>query len=167
MKKAVIVVLVLLLVLIPSVALADAGEASVGGTEYVQEETGTIYAQVQNGDGTPANGATVTLTLYESDGDKVLDGVNMAYIAGSNGIYFYDFTTPATDGVYIADISSTSPTAYGVAEVHVSSEGGGGASASAIWEEEFSGYTDATTFGGILNDILGGGNMPRLFLLGI
>ena len=76
--------------------------------------------------GSPVNDATVTLTLWASDGDKELDGVSMTYIAGSQGIYKYDFTAPADDGVYLAEVTTANPTGYGAAEVHVSSEGGGG-----------------------------------------
>ena len=166
------IALVLLVLLVPMAGLVGAdGGTTAFGTEYVPEEDGTIYAQVFNADGSPANGATVTLTLWKSDGTKELDGVSMDYIVGTNGIYKYDFTTPADDGVYIAEVVTSSPTGYGSAEVHVSSEGGGGGvgnvTVSDIWDEPISGYTDTTTFGGILNDILGGGTMPLLFLLGI
>ena len=155
--------LVALLFLCPTVALAGSGE--VFGTEYAQEEDGTIYVQVLNGDGSPANGATVTLTLWKSDGTKELDGVSMTYIATSDGIYKYDFTSPAADGVYLAAVSTTSPTGYGSGEVHVSSEGGG--SASAIWEEELSGYTDTSTFGGLINNLTEGGQLPMLLICGV
>lgn len=157
-----VILLTLFLLLIPTAGLADSGTTGVWGTEYVPEEDGTIYAQVFNSDGTPANGATVTLTLWKSDGTKELDGVNMAYIAGTNGIYKYDFTTPAADGVYIADVVTATPTGYGSAEVHVSSEG-----AADIWSEPIVGYTDSSTFGGLINDITGGGTMPMLFLCGM
>lgn len=165
-KRIIAIALLALLVLIPSAVLADSGE--VFGTEYVPDESGTIYAQVLNSDGSPANGATVTLTLWKSDGTKELDGVNMPYIVGTNGIYKYDFTAPSADGVYIADVVTANPTGYGSAEVHVSSEGGGGgASAADIWGEPFIGYTDSSTFGGLFNDITGGGTMPMLFLCGM
>ena len=158
-----IIIALLCMFLVPMLVKADTG--AVFGTQYVPEEGGTIYAQVLNGDGSPANGATVTLTLWKSDGTKELDGVNMDYIATSQGIYKYDFTAPAADGVYLAQVSSTSPTGYGSGEVHVSSEGGG--SASAIWEEELSGYTDTSTFGGLINNLTEGGQLPMLLICGV
>ena len=96
------------------------GHIEVIGTEYQSSEPGTILAQIFDSIGDPANSATVTLTLFKSDNTKILDAVSMTYIADSNGIYKYDFTVPADTGVYIADVSSTDPTAYGCDEVHVS-----------------------------------------------
>jgi len=86
---------------------------------YKPGESGVFYAQVLNGDGTPANAATVKLTVWKSDGSKFLDGVGMSYITGSNGMYKYAFTAPATVERMVADVSSTSPTAYGTEDIYV------------------------------------------------
>ena len=86
---------------------------------YKPGESGVFYAQVLNGDGTPANAATVTLTVWKSDGSKFLDGVSMSYITGSNGMYKYAFTAPATVERMVADVASTSPTAYGTEDIYV------------------------------------------------
>jgi len=86
---------------------------------YKPGEAGAFYAQVLNADGSPANAATVTLTVWKVDGSKFLDGVNMTHIATSNGLYQYLFTAPATPQRMLADVSSTTPTAYGVDEIYV------------------------------------------------
>ena len=86
---------------------------------YKPSESGVFYAQVLNGDGSPANAATVTLTVWKSDGSKFLDGVSMSYITGSNGMYKYAFTAPATVERMVADVASTSPTAYGTEDIYV------------------------------------------------
>lgn len=108
------IVFIALLVFIPSIVLADA--------EYISSEDGVVYAQVLNGDGSPANSANVTLTLWTSAGTKVLDSVNMTYITGSNGIYSYNLTSPETEGFYLAEICSTNPVAYSSGQIHVSAE---------------------------------------------
>lgn len=90
----------------------------VSGTEYIPGRNGTIYAQIFNDRGEPVNTATVTLTLWRSDGTRVLDAVAMTYVPLSNGIYKYDFAVPDEPGVYIADVSSINPETYGTDEVH-------------------------------------------------
>jgi len=141
MKKLIIALVVgILLLLIPLTILAD---------DYIVGETGTIYAQVLNGDGSPANSASVSLTLWASNGTKILDGVSMDYMTDSQGIYKYDYTFPNVTGVYVADISSSSPTGYGSSSIHVSSPISAnctgnftftGTNASQIWSESFGIY---------------------------
>ncbi|MEA3399223.1 MAG: SH3 domain-containing protein [Patescibacteria group bacterium] len=107
----------------------DIGSIKVWGTEYADDEAGTIYAQVTYGDGSPCNTiatADITATVYKSDGTKVIDGAEMTYVSSSNGIYKYDFSggTFVDEGVYIIDTvaSSTDPniTAYDSNEIHIS-----------------------------------------------
>jgi len=166
------ILLGILLLLLPGMALA----ADVGGTEYCPSTNGTIYAHVLYLNGTPANGSTVTLTLWASDGTKVLDAVGMTHIAGSNGGYQYNFTTPATEGVYFIDVVTSNPTGYGSGEVHVTSYScvnatiGNAtynitANVTEIWSENITGYTDPDTFGGVLNEFLGGGSMLLVGLI--
>ena len=150
--------LLLMLAIMPGYALA---------TEYLQpSENGTIWAQVRYLNGTPANGATVTMTLWASSGVRILNEVDMGYITGSRGIYHYNFTAPATTGVYAVDIITSNPTGYGSNEVHVSSINASitgnvtvNITAADIWNEPMVGYTDTDTFGGVINDFLGGGSM--------
>lgn len=165
--KYAILLIVLVLFLVLALGTVVAGDTGVYGTEYRPEDAGTIYAQVLDGSGTPVNDATVTLTLWDSEGNKELDGVSMTYITGSQGIYRYNFTVPADEGVYVAEVVTANPTGYGSGDIHVSETGGGGTTPAAIWGEGISDYTDTSTFGGVLNDILGGGTMPMLFILGL
>jgi len=170
MKRCIATILLgLLLVTIPSSILA---------TEYLQPgENGTIYAHVLYVNGTPANSATINLTLWNSSGGRVIDDVNMGYIAGSNGMYHYNFTAPSVVGVYVVDVNSTNPTGYGTDEVHVSNITEAGINitcnltcnltAAAIWNETATGYTNTSTFGGIINDALGGDMSDNVLLIGI
>ena len=146
-----LITLTLLLVLIPTTAWAS--------SRYAPGADATLYVEVLDATDNPVNNATVVLDLMDSSGNLVLDGVSMSYIAGSDGIYKYDFTTPAVEGTYIA--VATCAQGQSTTEVQVVSPSG---SAGDIWGESISGYTDTTTFGGLFNDILGGGAM--LFVLG-
>ena len=135
------------------------GKLKVIGTEYQPSEAGSIFAQIFNPDGTPANSSAVSLTLFKSDGAKILDGVSMSYVIDSSGIYKYDFTAPADTGVYIADVSSTSPTAYGCDEVHVSTalahiDAGISSVAGAVWDELMDGHKIKGSYGKAVYDIL-------------
>ena len=96
------------------------GTIKVCGSEYSPSENALIYAQVLDGDGNPANSATVTLNLFKSTGTKYLDSKTMTYITGSNGLYQYAFTSPSSMSRMIADVSATSPTAYGTESISVS-----------------------------------------------
>jgi len=166
MKRLVAVILLgLLLVVIPSSTLA---------TEYhTPGENGTIYAHVLYANGTPANGASVNLTLWDSDGGKELDNVVMVYVPGSNGLYRYNFTAPNTVGVYAVDVESTNPVGYGTDEVHVLAMNltceniTCNISGATIWNTTATGYTDESTFGGLINNFLGGGNMGLIGMVGL
>ena len=91
----------------------------MGCQVYEPNEAGTFYAEVLNSDGTPANAAVVTLTVWRTDGTMFLNAVNMPHIAGSNGMYEYDFNAPAVECSMVADVSSVGPTAYGTDEICV------------------------------------------------
>jgi len=95
------------------------GAIKVTGSIYAPGEPAVVYAQVLDAFGNPVNTATVTLTLFRADGTTVVAGVNMAYIATSNGIYQYSFTAPTTVERLIADVSSINPIAYGVEDFYV------------------------------------------------
>ena len=85
----------------------------VSGSIYSPNESATVFAQVFDALGNPANIATVTLTLFESDGTKFVDGATMSYITDSNGMYKYEFTSPSTSKRLVADVKSITPTTYG------------------------------------------------------
>ena len=155
-----LITLALLLVLIPGIVSA--------ASQYVPEEEGTIYAQVLDEDGNPVNDATVTLTLWTSAGAKELDGVSMTYIAGTQGLYKYDFTAPATEGVYAAEVVTANPTGYGSTEIHVAEESPcvGNTTVEEIWGEDLTVYTDTDTAGGMISNALGG-DIMLLILFGL
>ena len=162
MKKArylIGLVIISLVLLTPCIALAD---------NYQPETEATLYTSVKDGLGNPVNNATVSLNLYASDGTKILDGVGMSYIAGSDGLYGYNFTTPAEEGAYLAQSYAAG---YGYASESVSvTSTGCNISSSQIWGSNVTGYTSTTTFGGLLNNLFnnfGGDNMANsaLFII--
>ena len=138
------------------------GTVKVWGTEYADDEAGTIYAQVTYGDGTPCNtiaSTDITAMVYKSDGSKIIDGANMTYVDGSNGIYKHDFigSTFSAEGVYIIDVkaSSTSPsiTAYDSNEIHISKTANRiKTMVSDIWDTATSTLTTAGSIGKLLVD---------------
>ena len=174
MKRLIAIILLgllLMLAIIPGYAMA---------TEYLQpSENGTIYTHILYVNGTPANSATVNLTLWNSSGGRVIDDVNMGYVTGSNGMYHYNFTAPNTVGVYVVDVNSTNPTGYGTDEIHVSNisdtfnvtignlTANSTLIAAAVWNETAVGYTDETTFGGLINNFLGGDMADNMLLVGM
>jgi len=91
----------------------------ITGSIYSPLESAIIYAQILDDAGEPANSATVTLTVFYSDGTKYIDGVTMTYIPGSNGLYKYEFTAPSDAQRLIADVESADPTAYGTEDIYV------------------------------------------------
>lgn len=154
--------LAVILVLVPTAVLAG---------DYYPGEDSTFYAQVLDGAGDPVNDATVTLTLWDTDGNKELDAVSMAYVTGSQGIYEYDFTVPPELGVYVAEVTTANPTGYGSTELHVIEEFSGNVTVeasidpSSIWGANMTDYTDTATFGGFFNITIGGGDMTLLQLI--
>jgi len=96
------------------------GKLHVFGSIYSPGELATVYAQIFDDIGDPANDATVKLTLFEPDGTKILDDVTMTRITNSNGLYKYEFTAPSTAKRMVADVSATDPTTYGSEDIYVS-----------------------------------------------
>jgi len=144
------------------------------GTDYTPGANGTLAVQVFYGNGTAANGATVTANMYASNGTKVLDGVSLTYISGSQGIYTYNFVVPSEEGVYLVEYISSNPTGYSSSEVNVSEAAGGGANITSSDIEDIAegvvGYhisdlEDSTTLGGLLNLNLGGETMTLLIIV--
>jgi len=80
---------------------------AVGATEYTSGEIAKLTVQVTNADGAPVNTATVTINVYSPANVKLVNGASMTYIAASNGLYYYNYTIPATVGVYIYDATAT------------------------------------------------------------
>jgi len=96
---------------------------SVGATEYISAETAKLTVQVTNADGTPINDATVTVSVYAPNNDVLLNAQAMTYLTASNGIYYRNYTTPDTAGVYIYSVTATSgsDSSYSSHTFHVSS----------------------------------------------
>ena len=102
--------LAILLLLMPCAVLAD---------DYEPNEVGTIYAQVFDLAGDYVNNATASLYMYGPNSTLILDGVNMTYVTGSQGLYAYNFTAPADVGTYVVTVNSSDPTGYGSGSVIV------------------------------------------------
>ena len=100
--------------------MIERGTIKVCGSDYSISENAMVFAQVLNADGSPANNAAVALNLFTSSGTKYLNSGVMTYITDSNGLYQYAFTAPTSIKRMIADVSATSPTAYGTESISVS-----------------------------------------------
>jgi len=107
----------------PSVGVPSITVPRVFASVYTKGESGTVWAQVLDTNGDPVNAATVTLTVWEPDGDKYLDAVSMDFVTGSNGIYKYAITAPSEFGTFLCDVTASwnGSTAYGCGEFQVAS----------------------------------------------
>lgn len=75
----------------------------VGGTEYTSNETGEVATQLLtliSGNPSPVNTASCNVTIYYPNGTAYISDANAHYLPGTDGIYFYNFTIPSTQGVY-------------------------------------------------------------------
>lgn len=106
-----------------STGLVPITVVSVGATEYTSGETAKMTVQVTDADGSPINDATVTVSVYAPNNDKLVDAQAMTYLTASNGIYYRNYTTPETAGVYIYEVTATSgaDSSYSSHTFHVSS----------------------------------------------
>jgi len=89
------------------------------GTEYEYAENGTLYAQMLDEDGSPVNAANCNITIYYPNRTLWVNYEELAYLTASNGLYYYNFTTPNITGVYAAIANCSNPTAYSSATFHV------------------------------------------------
>jgi len=169
--RLLITLILLVVILIPTVALA---------TEYSAGSNGTLYAQVVYGNGTPCNSATVTANLRASNGTKILDEVSMTYVTGSDGYYKYGFTVPSDIGAYTAEYKAIYPggyIGYSGETINIVSFGGANITqeniddiAEGVTNSTISGFGDTDTLGGALNNLFenyGGENMLLLVMVGI
>jgi len=78
----------------------------ISGTEYQSGEEGQVIAYVEDADGNPITGATGVVTIRYPNTTVWLNAVSMAEIG--NGLYYYNFTTPAITGMYTAFVNITS-----------------------------------------------------------
>lgn len=143
--------------------------------QFPPDSEGTLYTTVKDGAGNPVNDATVTVTLWASNGTAMFSDESMPYLAGSYGKYYYTFTAPSVEGDYIAE-SYAVGYGYGSETVHIIAFNATnnynyttnnytgnytytGSNASDIWGENTTDYDDPATFGGLVNlvnSIIGG-----------
>lgn len=99
----------------------------IGGTEYKTNETATASTQFLRAVGDnlfPINNAVCNVTIYYPNRTAFIENASATLIAGSNAIYSYDFTVPATEGIYHADFRCNKPvpsaiTVYSSGTFHV------------------------------------------------
>ncbi len=93
----------------------------IGSPVVDQGDTLKIDARVALTNGTAINDATVTVNIYNPSGTKVVDAASMTYLTGSNGVYRYSYTVPATSGSYLYEATavSNSVTGYGAGNFEV------------------------------------------------
>ena len=96
-----------------------AGSIKVCGSAYTPSETGVVYAQVLDENQAPANGATVSLSVFEKDGNKYIGPLPMTYIPDSNGLYSCEVAMPDHVQQMVVDVKAENPIAYGCEELCV------------------------------------------------
>jgi hypothetical protein len=78
-----------------------------GKTEFFAGDTIPLDVQVINfSTGSPINDATATISIYNPSGAKIVNQQTMTYIAGSNGLYRFNFTIPSVNGVYVYEVKA-------------------------------------------------------------
>lgn len=78
------------------------------GTEYQAGASGTIWLQLLR-NYQPINDASCYVTAYYPDKSVYLNRTLMSYLADSDGLYYYDFTVPSVQGVYMLSALCLTP----------------------------------------------------------
>jgi hypothetical protein len=78
------------------------------GTEYIPNEPATIWLQLLR-NYQPINDATCYVTVYYPNKMAFLNKTLMTYLSGSDGLFYYDLTTPSQLGVYMLTASCYIP----------------------------------------------------------
>lgn len=79
-----------------------------GSTVVDQGDNVNIDAQIKLSDETVVNDATVTISIYDPEGTKIVEDQPMLYITDSKGIYqFNSFTIPNLSGSYLYEVTAT------------------------------------------------------------
>ncbi len=109
-----------------------------GSTVVDEGDAVKIDAQLIKPDGSANNTATVTISIYDPAGTKVVTDAPMPYIAASKGIYRYPYTIPASSGSYLYEVTAVSgdTTALGAANFEVRTIAADVSSAQNIVESE-------------------------------
>jgi archaellum component FlaC len=72
-----------------------------------QEDQINIDVQVKRTDESVINNASATITIYSPTSTKIVTGVSMTYVSGSNGVYRYAYTVPSANGSYLYEVTAT------------------------------------------------------------
>jgi hypothetical protein len=78
----------------------------VGGTEYISGDRGRTLAQVTKisaGNQEPVLTATCSVNITYPNGTAFVTNGNAPLLTASNGLYYYNFTIPSTEGIYAVD----------------------------------------------------------------
>jgi hypothetical protein len=78
----------------------------VGGTEYISGDRGRTLAQItkmSSGNQEPILTATCSVNITYPNGTAFITNGNAPFLTASNGLYYYNFTVPSTEGVYAVD----------------------------------------------------------------
>jgi len=85
-----------------------AGSLQLSGTEYISGQTGKIFAQLLNSSYLPINNASCLLNMYYPNETILYNNVSMTAV-GNDGLYYYDFLAPNTEGLYMLSVSCVTP----------------------------------------------------------
>lgn len=86
------------------------GTVELSGTEYYENDDGTVFLQLMDSAGVAINNATCSLNIYYPNTVNTTHPIfitNGMMLFLNNGIYYYDFTIPNLAGVYIVDAKCT------------------------------------------------------------
>ena len=96
---------------VESVRKVGKGTMEIHGTEYFENDDGTLFVQLKDNDGIPIENATCAVTIFYPN---IALSVHPVWIMEAqmqrlqhNGIYFYDLITPAISRLYMANVHCT------------------------------------------------------------
>lgn len=89
--------------------------------------------------------ADVTINIYGPAGTLLVTAGSMTELA--QGIYYYDYTIPATNGTYVFYCDSASKSRILIDKFFVDTSVGGGASVSEIWNAKLNDYKNPSSMG--------------------
>lgn len=92
-----------------------------GNVSVDQGDVVKIDAQVRLANGGAIDDATVRIDIFNPSGTKIVSSQTMSYLSGSDGVYRYSYTIPATSGSYLYTVNATSggKTGYGASNFEV------------------------------------------------
>lgn len=86
------------------------GKMDIFGTEYYENDDGTLFLLLKDSNGLPVSNATCTIDIYypniaQQTHPEWIDNALMRYL--EEGLYYYDFVTLAISGLYMANAQCT------------------------------------------------------------